>query len=111
MRLVSSFNDIEVKTNPASLIVGLKKVFRKIEKDGFDFKKHDPTAYVAAVAKAHKSNTETQKTASSALQEKEALRTATEGVIFQGVKDLLNGGENPENGNTPGTRETKGVVL
>jgi hypothetical protein len=88
--LVSKFWNILDRTDPESFLAGLKGVFRKAERDGFDFKKRDPTGYVHAVAKSHRNETERRRLLARTLEEQKALRSATEGRVFQDLKEAFN---------------------
>jgi len=87
--LVDQFRGIQDKTDPESLLVGLKKTFRKMEKDGFDFKKRDPTGYVWSVAKYHKVEKERENLLAHTIQERKSLQETAEGEIFQGLRSLV----------------------
>ena len=88
--LLNRFRDIQDRTDPESLLIGLKRVFRKMEKDGFDFKNRNPTGYVWSVAKSYKAKKD-QDRLLPYLDEKEELRRAPEGEIFQDFKTLIGG--------------------
>ena len=88
--LVSKFRGIQERTDPESLLVGLRRAFKKAEREGFDFSKRDPTGYVRAVAKSHKIETERSRQLAPALAEREALRSTTGGKVFQDLKEAFN---------------------
>jgi hypothetical protein len=88
--LVSRFRSIQERTDQKSLLVGLKGAFKKAERDGFDFKKWDPTGYVRAVAKSHRVGTERNRQSAPIHDEREALRGAQEGKVFQDLKEAFN---------------------
>jgi hypothetical protein len=88
--LVSKFRSIQEETNEESLLAGLKGAFRKAKRDGFDFKKRDPTGYVHAVAKSHRNETERNRLLARTLEERKVLRSATEGRVFQDLKEAFN---------------------
>jgi hypothetical protein len=88
--LVSRFQSIQERTNPESLLAGLKGAFRKAERDGFDFKKRDPTGYVHAVARSHRNEMERSRQLAPALEEQKALRSVAEGRVFQEFKAAFN---------------------
>ena len=87
---MSKFRSIQEHTNPGSLLAGLKGAFRKAERDGFDFKKRDPTGYVKAVARSHNAEAERSRQLAPALVELKALRGAAEGRVFQEFKAAFN---------------------
>jgi hypothetical protein len=89
--LLHWFRDILDRTDEESLFTGLKKAFRKMEKDGFDFKQRNPTGYVRSVAKSHKAQKDQTKLLTPLLEQKEELQKAPEGEIFQDLKTLIGG--------------------
>jgi len=92
LELITRFKDILDKTDEKSLFVGLKRVFEKMEKDGFDFKKRNPTGYVLSVAKSHKAKKEQDRILMPGLKERQALNGVPEGKIFQELKKIVKGG-------------------
>ncbi len=88
--LVGRFKSIQERTDSGSLLVGLRKVFKKMEASGFDFKKRDPTGYVYAVAKSHKIETERNRQLAPTLKERKALRNIPEGKVLQDLKETFN---------------------
>lgn len=88
-QLLVWLKDILNRTDEDSLLMGLKASFRKMERDGFDFKKRNPTGYVASVAKAQKTQKDQRDLLGPVLEEKEALRTVPEGEVFQKLTSEL----------------------
>jgi len=87
--LLRRLHDIQGQTDYESLVSGLKAVFKKIEKTGFDFKKYDPTGYVRSVAKSQRTLKEGKEFAAQVEGERAALRSSQgEGEVFQKLKDL-----------------------
>ena len=84
--LVSRLKGIQDRTDPESLVQGLKAVLKKTKEDGFDFKRRDPTAYVLTVAKSKMAESEKNKLEKSVSEERTALRNANEGAAFQRLK-------------------------
>ena len=89
--LIGQLKGIQERTDAESLVMGLKKVFKKSEKDGFDFKKRDPTGYVWSVAKSHKAEKDKNTLLASALKEREYLLKTPGGEIFQELSSLAEG--------------------
>jgi len=87
--LLDSLVAIKDRADEESLLVGLKKSFAKEKRDGFDFGKRDPTAYVRSVAGSHKTEGDQKKLEAQAVQEREALRKAEGGKVFQELGDLV----------------------
>lgn len=89
--LLGWFGDILDSSDEESLLVGLRRTFKKAEKDGFDFKKRNPTGYVWSVAKSHKVQKDQTRLLTHYLEEKEELRKVPEGKTFQDLKTLIGG--------------------
>lgn len=90
-QLLKRFESIQGETDPESVIDGLKSVFRKEQTAGFDFKRRDPTGYVRAVAKSHKTQKQQEQLESQIAGEKGTLRNAPQGKLFQHLTDLAYG--------------------
>ena len=88
--LVGLFKGILDKTDEESLLVGLRKAFRKMEKEGFDFKKRNPTGYVWSVAKSHKIQKNQAKLLAPSLEEREMLQVVQGGEVYRNLKSLIN---------------------
>ena len=63
-----------------------------MERDGFDFKKRNPTGYVSSVAKSHKAKKEQDRLLMPGLKERDALNGVPEGKLFQELKKMMKGG-------------------
>ena len=87
--LLACFAAIKDKADEENLLVGLKKCFAKAERDGFDFSKRDPVAYIRAVAVSHKAGAEQKRSETQTGQEREALRKAEGGKMFQELRGLV----------------------
>jgi len=60
-----------------------------MQRDGFDFKKRDPTGYAWGVAKSHKAELEQRRLSAQQSEERDALRKASGGQLYQRLGGLV----------------------
>jgi phage replication O-like protein O len=89
IKIVESLKAVAGKYGIDKMTKGIHAVFRKAEREGYNFSGHDPVGYVRAVAKGEKVKMLQQSTEAAHKQQKAALRAAPKSNFLNEIQQAV----------------------